>query len=464
MLGRRASVSLGVAALLLAALAGWRIYWPLKLPEQGESSPLRLKLLLNARIADRLFPRWSDRAAVLGFYRSRRYERVWIDDGRPNARGVSAIQLLAQAGSEGLDPVDYRIAPMSLASDGAMARSELELTAAVLRYARDVQFGRISGDDFGRMTQFERTRFEVRPLLDELAGMTDVGGALNLLAPSAAEYRALRTKLAELRAGPAAENNLASRSGKIRTIIDNMERWRWYPRDLGATNVIVNIPQYRLTFTQEGVVKFIGRAIVGERALPTPLLSVPMTSLTLNPIWNVPDEMVKREIMPRLEKDPDVLDRLGLKAEWRANGTLRLYQAPGDENAEGHVRFNFPNKFLVYQHDTPDQRLFDQDERAYSHGCVRVENAIYYAGFLLASAYPGEQYPPERLFSLFGPNEIEFRFPKPIPVHLTYQTAYVDAKGALVLLPDIYGLDAKVEAALDARNVTSRLKQVVGRT
>ncbi|MBC9879693.1 L,D-transpeptidase family protein [Bradyrhizobium sp. INPA01-394B] len=448
---------------MMAALAGWRVYLPTPLPEQSRSVPLKLKLLLNARIADRLLPRWSERAAVLGFYRSRHYTPVWIDDGKLHARGSSAIQFLAQVGLEGLDPGDYQTAPLSFISDGALARSELELTAAILRYARDVQFGRISGGDFERMIQFERPRFDARKLLDELAGMTDVDSALNLLAPPSVEYRALRAKLAELRASPAGANDLASRSGKMRTVIDNMERWRWYPRDLGATNVVVNIPRYRLTFTQEGVVKFIGRTVVGERALPTPLLSASMTSLTLNPIWNMPDQMVEREILPRLKQDPDLLDRLGLKTERRVDGTLRLYQAPGDGNAEGRVRFNFPNKFLVYQHDTPDRRLFDQDARAYSHGCVRVENAIYYAGFLLASAYPGEQYPPERLFSLFGPNEIEFRFPKPIPVHLTYQTAYVDSDGSLVLLPDIYGLDAKVEAALDARSKVSRLTQVVGR-
>jgi murein L,D-transpeptidase YcbB/YkuD len=254
--------------------------------------------------------------------------------------------------------------------------------------------------------------------------------------------------LAQWRAESTSPTEVTSKPDRRQAIIANMERWRWFPRDLGNTNVIVNIPQFRLTFVQDGVPRFTAKVVVGEPALPSPVLSATMTSLTLNPTWNLPDQMVEREIIPRLQQDPHLLERLGLKAERRADGTLHVYQLQGDASAVGRVRFNFPNKFFVYQHDTPDQNLFEQKVRAYSHGCIRVENAIFYAGYLLTSEHPGEQYPPERLYAMFGDNEIEFRFPKPIPVHLTYQTVYVDDDGSLVLLPDIYGLDSRLLAAL----------------
>ncbi len=130
------------------------------------------------------------------------------------------------------------------------------------------------------------------------------------------------------------------------------------------------------------------------------------------------------------------------------DGTLHMYQPPGDGNALGRIRFNFPNKFLVYQHDTPDKHLFARDRRAFSHGCMRVQDPLKYGEVLLSIALPNQNYTVEKLRSMYGPEEREIKFPTPIPVHITYQTAFVDETGKLVLRDDIYGRDARTLAVL----------------
>src|SRR5581483_7973010 len=124
-------------------------------------------------------------------------------------------------------------------------------------------------------------------------------------------------------------------------------------------------------------------------------------------------------------------------------------QPPVDRNALGRIRFNFPNKFLVYQHDTPDKHLFAHDKRAYSHGCMRVENPLMYCEKLLSLAMPNEHYTQDKLRSMFGGSEININFPKPIPVHITYQTAFVDEDGKLQVRDDVYGRDSRVLAILN---------------
>jgi murein L,D-transpeptidase YcbB/YkuD len=172
-----------------------------------------------------------------------------------------------------------------------------------------------------------------------------------------------------------------------------------------------------------------------------------MKYITVNPTWNVPPSIVYNEYLPALEQDPTVLQRMGLKLTYNRDGTPHISQPPGDGNALGRIRFNFPNRFLVYQHDTPDKYLFKRAARAYSHGCMRVENPLKYAEVLLSIVLPRDGYSQQRLHSMYGSAEQDIRFPTFIPVHLTYQTAFVDEAGQLVIRNDIYGLDARILAA-----------------
>jgi murein L,D-transpeptidase YcbB/YkuD len=244
------------------------------------------------------------------------------------------------------------------------------------------------------------------------------------------------------------ELNTPARGRQIDLIIANMERWRWYPRDLGPAYVMVNIPDYQLYVFKQGEVLWNTRVVVGKPTMATPLLSAQMKYITVNPTWNVPPSIVRNEYLPALAQDPTVLARMGLRVSYERDGSVHISQPPGDANALGRLRFNFPNKFLVYQHDTPDKYMFAHETRAYSHGCMRILDPPKYAEVLLSIARPGEGWTAEKIKRMYGSGEQDIQFPTFIPVNLTYQTAFVDDSGQLQTRADIYGIDARMLTAI----------------
>jgi murein L,D-transpeptidase YcbB/YkuD len=235
---------------------------------------------------------------------------------------------------------------------------------------------------------------------------------------------------------------------QIDIVLANMERWRWLPRDLGNANVQVNLPEYQLRVFHNGAQVWKTRIVIGKTDKSTPILTASMKYITINPTWNVPPSIVQNEYLPALAQDPTVLARMGLRVERNRDGSIHISQPPGDGNALGHVRFNFPNKFLVYQHDTPDKHLFAQDRRAYSHGCMRVQDPPKYAEVLLNIVRPNEGWTADKVRRMYGRNEQDISFPTPIPVNITYQTAFVDESGKLQFLADVYGMDGRMISAI----------------
>jgi L,D-transpeptidase YcbB len=241
---------------------------------------------------------------------------------------------------------------------------------------------------------------------------------------------------------------------QIDTIIVNMERWRWLPRDLGAPSigdayVILNIPDYTLKVMQNGQQVWTTRVVTGQPGIhATPLLTETMKFITVNPTWNVPPSIIYNEYLPALQQDPTVLERMGLRLEHSRDGSIHISQPPGERNALGRIRFNFPNKFLVYQHDTNEKYLFAKEDRAFSHGCMRVQNPDQYASVLLNITEPNGHYTPEKIRSMYGQSEIDLKFPTPIPVNITYQTAFVDDAGVLQFRKDVYGRDGTMLSLL----------------
>ncbi|MBR1188163.1 murein L,D-transpeptidase [Bradyrhizobium sp. AUGA SZCCT0160] len=244
--------------------------------------------------------------------------------------------------------------------------------------------------------------------------------------------------------------NSPKRDRQIDTVIVNMERLRWLPRQLGVPSlnnayVILNVPDFTLKVMQGGAPVWTTRVVTGKPGNhATPMLTETMKFITVNPTWNVPPSIIYNEYLPALQQDPTVLQRMGLRLERNRDGSIHISQPPGEANALGRIRFNFPNKFLVYQHDTPDKHLFAKDERAFSHGCMRVQNPDQYASTLLNIVMPNDKYTPEKIRSMYGRSEVDLRFPTPIPVHITYQTAFVDESGKLQMRRDVYGRDARM--------------------
>jgi len=225
-------------------------------------------------------------------------------------------------------------------------------------------------------------------------------------------------------------------------IIANMERWRWLPANLGDRHISVNIPAYMVRVLDRGEVIHEARVIVGKPETPTPVFSDVMRHVVVNPYWNVPPSILRKEFLPHMAQDPDYAARRGYEVIRHGN-SISIRQPPGERNALGHIKFMFPNQHAVYLHDTPSRSLFKRSERAFSHGCVRVDDPFTFAEIVL-----GDAWPQSRMKKLIGKGERLVRLPELIPIHLTYFTLMVTDEGKLVRYPDIYSHDQRVAAAL----------------
>jgi len=257
---------------------------------------------------------------------------------------------------------------------------------------------------------------------------------------------------------------------RIRQLELNMERWRWMPGGLGSRYILVNLPDYLLTVVDGGRVAMTMKVIVGKASLETPVFSDLMTEIVLNPAWHIPDTIAAHEIVPALLRDPGYLRRKGYELRRRDGGAAgvepgtigedqvrnlgtpgspyRLVQPPGPENALGHYKFVINDDFDVYLHDTPPTQLFARSERDFSHGCVRLEKPAELASYLLAG---DPKWTPEAVAAAVAAGErVTIPLRRPLPVHILYQTAWVDAAGTVQFRDDVYGHDRWLEGELAA--------------
>ena len=228
-------------------------------------------------------------------------------------------------------------------------------------------------------------------------------------------------------------------------IIANMERWRWEPRAQTRDQIEVNIPDFTVKVTFDGMVAHRARVIVGKPDKPTPVFSNRMRFIEVNPYWNVPDSIIKNEMMPKLAADPTYLQRMGYEVSTSRSGKMIVRQPPGERNALGRIKFMFPNEHAVYLHDTPTRGLFNTERRAYSHGCVRVDQPFKFAEIVLGA---NSGWTEDRVKRLIGGKNQTIPLPREIDIHIEYFTAFVDDDGKLRTREDIYGYSRKVRAAL----------------
>jgi len=244
-------------------------------------------------------------------------------------------------------------------------------------------------------------------------------------------------------------------------IIANMERWRWMPRDMGNFYVFVNIPEFRLTIVRDKETTFETRVVVGKRQFQTPVFSDEIENIVVNPYWNVPSSIARREIGPAIIKNPGYLAANNMEllsggqvinaslVDWSTTSIskFRIRQRPGRNNALGTIKFLFPNEHAVYLHDTPSKYLFSRSQRAYSHGCVRVQDPMAFAQALLVNE---KNLSRASLENQFGAKERWNNLATHIPVHLAYFTLRADKDGNIRSYGDVYGIDAKLKQMLAA--------------
>jgi murein L,D-transpeptidase YcbB/YkuD len=404
----------------------------------------KLRELLATK-AEKFFAGKKERAAVEAFYQKRNLAPLWLDKGVENARAVAVVARMKAATADGLEAGEYKAPNFGGLAADALAEAELKLTATVLTFARHLQAGRFPYTRVSRNIELPQAAPEPADIIERVANAADAGKTLDEFSPQQEPYRKLKAILAELR-GKAGDKS--GNAGQIETVIANMERWRWYPRDLGSAHVSVNLPDFTLKVVHNGTPVWSTRIVIGKPSMATPLLSETMKDITVNPTWTVPQSIVQNEYLPALAQDPTVLERMGLRVSYNG-GHVQITQPPGEGNALGRLRFNFRNRFSVYHHDTQDKSLFAQDVRAASHGCMRVQDPAKYAEVLLNIARPREHWTAARIKGLFGNAEQDIQLqPTPIWVHLTYQTAFADTAGKLQIRRDLYSLDSRTLAAI----------------
>jgi murein L,D-transpeptidase YcbB/YkuD len=246
---------------------------------------------------------------------------------------------------------------------------------------------------------------------------------------------------------------------RIEQIRANLERARWVFYDPESEFLVVNIAGFKVYLVRRGEVVWRSRVQVGRPYRQTPIFASTLSYLVFNPTWTVPPTILRQDYLPQLKRNPhylaehniDVLDRAGKPVEqasidWSSARSLQyqLVQRPGPTNALGRVKFMFPNEYFVYLHDTPSRDLFDKESRAFSSGCIRVENPLELADVVL-----GDKWPREKIDALIAAGRTQtVILDKPIAVKLLYWTAEVDAAGRVSFFPDVYSRDDELINAL----------------
>ncbi|HVU98070.1 MAG TPA: L,D-transpeptidase family protein [Puia sp.] len=236
---------------------------------------------------------------------------------------------------------------------------------------------------------------------------------------------------------------------RIRQMLVNLERMRWQPADSTRRILIVNIPEFRLRVLDGGRAALTMNVVVGKEGHSTVLFSGRLNRIIFNPYWNIPRSIVRKEIVPAMEKNKDYLEAHDMEETGEEDGLPVIRQRPGEKNELGRIKFLFPNSFNIYLHDTPHKDLFNRTRRAYSHGCIRVADARGLAEYLLQDM---PDWSKEKIDEVIAEDrERGVALKDPIPVLIVYYTAWVDEEGNLQFREDIYGHDSAVAQHLFLR-------------
>jgi murein L,D-transpeptidase YcbB/YkuD len=400
--------------------------------------------------------KWQGQIIDLGplqkFYKSRRGKGIWTDKKGLTKQGKALLSLISRAGEDGLVAADYIKGFPARIAGNELGGAELYMSQAFWKFGRDLSAGRTTPAVSEPDIVISRKKTDIKNWLT-LAGRKGPAFVINALRPPHAQYLALRRVLGK------------SKGKKAKKIIINMERWRWLPRNLGKRHVMVNQAAFELTINDNGKVVDRRRVVIGQTFHKTPMFSHAIKFAEFNPTWTVSRSIAGNELLPKLRKDPGYLEKRNYKIytswkkdapamnahsiDWHSvsnkNFPYRIVQQPGENNALGQVKFIFPNKFKVYLHDTQSKALFKKNARAFSHGCIRVENPLDFADKLYASERSLNAAKISKIVASGKTKRVKMK--KPVPVHLAYFTVWVEG-GKVKTFKDVYGRDKLVGAIL----------------
>ncbi|GAB3823937.1 L,D-transpeptidase scaffold domain-containing protein [Hymenobacter jeollabukensis] len=420
-------------------------------------------------------PRLQSEAAVRMLY-GPAPAPVWTHaDGTltPSAEGL--LTLLEQAPAYGLQPAYYGMPRLQALRDSLagpadaqlparQARFEVYLSDAALSFMRDLHRGRLRPATPSPAERASGTTFSPADTLRQALADADVRAAVLRCQPRHREYRRLQAALARWLRQPVPADSAARWQARYEQVALNLERWRW--RALPESEyVLVNLPAYELLVVRGDTVRQQHRVIVGKPRTPSPTLSSHILYFTLAPDWYVPRSIATKELLPRVKADPGYLarnhyalyDSRGRPLDpWQVawsgvtsgNFSYIIRQTAGCDNALGNIVFRFPNPYSVYLHDTPVRQLFEQPQRALSHGCMRVAEPMRLAAYLLRREGQSAQLPDEATCARDARSRNVW-LRRPMPLHVCYATCAVE-QGQLRFYPDIYQRDAPLRRALAA--------------
>jgi murein L,D-transpeptidase YcbB/YkuD len=253
---------------------------------------------------------------------------------------------------------------------------------------------------------------------------------------------------------------------RVAQIVANLERWRWLPRTFEPRYIAVNVPDQSLNLIKNGKVLLTSRVIIGRPQTPTPIFRATAIAVTANPPWNVPRSIAVKEILPRLRREPNYLatqgmvlqngpadDPTGAHIDWRRMSAeqfrYQIQQRPGDKNALGKLKLELPNRFSVYLHDTPGKAAFGREQRALSHGCIRVQEILPLAALAIGGDLDVAQANLDTRIAAGA--TVQIPLSEPMPVYVLYWTAMATEDGSVGFRRDLYGRDRRLNAALRER-------------
>jgi murein L,D-transpeptidase YcbB/YkuD len=410
----------------------------------------------------------NEYAALTAFYEARGYELLWLTpEGPLTIKGLQITAETGRAGDWGLDPHDFPLPgaldPAGTAAPEAVAAAEIKVSLAVLKYGRYARGGRIVAPSERLSSYLDRRPQLLAPkeILDGIAAAEQPDAYLRGLNPKHPQFEALRQKYLALPA------NTRTRSALGKKLLANMEEWRWMPADMGEVYIWNNIPEFTQRVIKNGETIRTERIVAGETGKQTPIFTRNLKKITFKPTWIVPDSIKVRELWPSLlhggglmrQWALEVRTKEGQPVNWRkvnwASTDIRTYdviQPNGPKTVLGKVKFSFPSQHTVFMHDTrrEDKWMFNAAQRTYSHGCMRVRDPIGLAEIVLREDKGWDAKHVREAVSS-GPLNNEILIEHKIPVHITYFTAMVDARGELHTFPDVYGHEHRIVLALEGK-------------
>ncbi|MFA5902232.1 MAG: L,D-transpeptidase family protein [Hyphomicrobium sp.] len=398
----------------------------------------------------------KERAVLSDFYATRRDAPIWLSEGGLTERGAALGAEILKADDWGLDPQDFKlplIPPAAQLNAEIIGKADVEISLALLKYARYARGGRIIDPAILLNSNLDRKPQLLDPevVFKEAVEATDPAAFLHSLHPKQPQFEKLRQAYLTNKGKTLANKILA-----------NMEEWRWMPDDLGEVHILANVPEYMVSVYKDNVPIHTERIVVGETGKQTTIFTRNLKTIVFMPMWRVPDSIKARELQPNLRRggsmfrqyDLELQSKTGEKLDYRSfdwNRTnlldYEVVQHHGPKNVMGVVKFTFPSQHTIFMHDTIDKWMFAQGVRTLSHGCLRLRNPMKMAEVVLREDKGWDATKVQSTMRKGGDNN-EVVIEKKIPMHLVYFTAWVDDKGKLKTFADIYGHEKRINQAL----------------